>query len=223
MGSRGQEFDGTIVRLPLRSESSDISTNVVAATDLRTLLEVFIEEELSICLMFLRNLTSVEMLEIDDRGMRIQLAKSHIQRSQRVTQVVGGHPTISFTCNTRMSVLGSKENLERWVVQELAISLDVARSFLSKRRIKGNPTAILQKHKLDPSVAVAYPIAVAKQKKSNLGRLFTYLPLPIYTGFPVHIHALFALTQSRQNLFNVEEVGVVHGTDHRLVLCTIYS
>ena len=39
------------------------------------------------------------------------------------------------------------------------------------------------------------------------GRLFTFLPLPLKTGFPAHVHALFALTQSRQNLHNSGETG----------------
>ncbi|KAJ7175639.1 hypothetical protein C8R46DRAFT_850387, partial [Mycena filopes] len=39
------------------------------------------------------------------------------------------------------------------------------------------------------------------------GRLFTLLPLPIFTRFPVHFHAILALTQDRQSLRNIEEIG----------------
>ncbi|KAG8998067.1 hypothetical protein FRB94_007230 [Tulasnella sp. JGI-2019a] len=38
------------------------------------------------------------------------------------------------------------------------------------------------------------------------GKLFTLLPLPIVTGFPLHIHAIFALTSSRQSLRNQHDV-----------------
>jgi len=214
ISSRGKKLDGTIVRLPLRKESSDISTNVVDPAHLRTLVEVFIKEELNICLIFLRNLTSVEVHEIDNQGTRTQIADLHIERSKETTKVIGGNPSASFICDARMTAFDNK-TFERWVVQESAFSLEIVVSFLSKR-LKSKPNAILQKHKLQPNVAVAFPIS-ATQQKGEFGRLFTFLPLPIYTGFPVHIHALFALTQSRQNLFNVEEVGVVHGTDHRLV------
>jgi hypothetical protein len=220
IGSRGNELDGTIVRLPLRNESSDISPNVVEASDLCTLLDAFIEEELNICLMFLRNLTSVEVHQVDHQGNRTRLAESHIERSQKATKVVGGNPGASFTCDVTSTAFDNHKNSESWVVQELEFSLDTAAFFLSKR-LKGNPRTILRKHKLEPKVAVAFPISVAQQK-GDIGRLFTYLPLPIYTGFPIHIHALFALTQSRQNLFDVEEVGVVHGTDHRLIYLQIH-
>jgi sacsin len=213
ISSRGKKFDGTIVRLPLRKEFSKISTNVVQASDLRTLLEAFIEEELNICSMFLRNLTSVEVYEVDHQNKRTRLAESHIQRSQKATKVIGGNPSAFFTSDVRTTTFDNGENSERWVVHESEFSLDVAAPFLSKR-LQGNPRAILRQHKLEPKVVVAFPISVT-QEKVGIGRLFTYLPLPIYTGFPIHIHALFALTQSRQNLFNVEEVGVVRGTDHR--------
>ncbi|KAK0502390.1 hypothetical protein EDD18DRAFT_1048553, partial [Armillaria luteobubalina] len=50
------------------------------------------------------------------------------------------------------------------------------------------------------------------------GRLFTYLPLPIRTGFPCHVHGLFALTQSRQNLTNKTEIGIVRGSDDSVLI-----
>ncbi|KAA1478276.1 hypothetical protein DENSPDRAFT_741097, partial [Dentipellis sp. KUC8613] len=45
------------------------------------------------------------------------------------------------------------------------------------------------------------------------GLLFTYLPLPLKTGLPAHIHALFALTPDRQHLRNAEEIGLAEGFD----------
>ncbi|KIO16428.1 hypothetical protein M407DRAFT_86020 [Tulasnella calospora MUT 4182] len=42
-------------------------------------------------------------------------------------------------------------------------------------------------------------------KPTFSGRLFTLLPLPIFTHFPLHIHATLALTSSRQNLRNAQE------------------
>src|SRR5207302_963129 len=39
------------------------------------------------------------------------------------------------------------------------------------------------------------------------GRLFTVLPLPISTPFPIHIHGIFGLTRDRRNLIS-------HCSDH---------
>ncbi|KAF8804890.1 hypothetical protein BYT27DRAFT_7013500, partial [Phlegmacium glaucopus] len=41
---------------------------------------------------------------------------------------------------------------------------------------------------------------------------------PLETGFPVHVHALFALTQSRQHLRNSGETGIVLQADNHVVV-----
>ncbi|KIO21529.1 hypothetical protein M407DRAFT_80280, partial [Tulasnella calospora MUT 4182] len=58
--------------------------------------------------------------------------------------------------------------------------------------------------KLLPRVALALPVPHdgATSIPNFHGRLFTLLPLPIITGFPVHINAVLALVSSRQNLRN---------------------
>ncbi|KIO21520.1 hypothetical protein M407DRAFT_80296, partial [Tulasnella calospora MUT 4182] len=62
--------------------------------------------------------------------------------------------------------------------------------------------------KLFPHVALALPIPPdgATSIPNFHGRLFTLLPLPIITNFPVHINAVLALTSSRQNLRNYLDV-----------------
>ncbi|KAG7442183.1 uncharacterized protein BT62DRAFT_906721 [Guyanagaster necrorhizus] len=50
------------------------------------------------------------------------------------------------------------------------------------------------------------------------GHLFTYLLLPIYTGFSCHIHGLFVLTQLRQNLTNKIEIGIVHRSNDSILV-----
>ncbi|KIO19908.1 hypothetical protein M407DRAFT_82184 [Tulasnella calospora MUT 4182] len=61
--------------------------------------------------------------------------------------------------------------------------------------------------KLFPHVALAFPVpdATLSPTQTFSGRLFTLLPLPIITHFPLHIHAALALTSSRQNLRNADE------------------
>ncbi|KIO21523.1 hypothetical protein M407DRAFT_80303, partial [Tulasnella calospora MUT 4182] len=66
----------------------------------------------------------------------------------------------------------------------------------------------MSKDKLGRHVALALP--VPRDGASSItdfqGRLFTLLPLPIITGFPVHINAVLALVSSRQNLRNSMDV-----------------
>ena len=68
-----------------------------------------------------------------------------------------------------------------------------------------------------PDVSLAIPLSIATQAETG-GRLFTFLPLPLKTGFPTHIHAPFALTQSRQYLRNSGEAGIVSQADDQYVL-----
>jgi sacsin len=81
-------------------------------------------------------------------------------------------------------------------------------------RLGEDPRPILSKHKLLSEMAIAIPLSIL-HKEENAGRLFTYLPLPLKTGFPGHVHGLFALTQSRQNLNNGGEIGIVRGSEDR--------
>ncbi|KAJ3723890.1 hypothetical protein C8R42DRAFT_577934, partial [Lentinula raphanica] len=72
----------------------------------------------------------------------------------------------------------------------------------------------LQKDKLLPHVALAFPLS----KQNFQGHLFTLLPLPISTGFPIHIHGVFALTPDRQSLRNPEEMGIGLESRERLLV-----
>jgi sacsin len=47
--------------------------------------------------------------------------------------------------------------------------------------------------------------------RTTRGRLFCFLPLPIFTGFPVHVHALFGIDASRTNLRR-DSVGLASGS-----------
>jgi hypothetical protein len=84
-------------------------------------------------------------------------------------------------------------------------------------RIGRDARSVLEKHKLEPRIGLALPIGGSSPVDVRLGRLFTFLPLPISTLLPVHVNALFALTQSRQNLVNRGEIGVVKGSEDRFV------
>ncbi|EEB88370.1 hypothetical protein MPER_13829, partial [Moniliophthora perniciosa FA553] len=60
-------------------------------------------------------------------------------------------------------------------------------------------------------------LAIPTTGKFSAGRLFTFIPLPLSTGFPVHVHGLFALTPSRQHLRNNSEHVVKQSDDSVLI------
>lgn len=206
----GEPFSGSAFRLPLRTSASEISHKIVSPDEISDLLKDFAKEELNISLLFLRNVSSIEMYEISADGERTQIATATVDRTP--SQAHGQYEIQKVTIRTHLA--GSSEERE-WRIIHAPFSEAKAIHALSLR-LGGNPTTTLSQHKLSPVIDLAIPLN--SSNSVDVGRLFTYLPLPLRTEFPVHINALFALTQSRQNLRNAGEVGVVKKSDDQYVI-----
>ncbi|KAG7085716.1 hypothetical protein E1B28_003260 [Marasmius oreades] len=108
------------------------------------------------------------------------------------------------------------ERTASWLILSGDFSSQAASATLSKR-IGFDVTKALYNNKLLPKMALA--IQSGPTRVYDRGRLFTFLPLPISTAFPLHVHGLFSLTQSRQNLRNVgEKKGVAEGSNDHVLL-----
>lgn len=208
-GWKDTAFEGTVIRCPLRSIASKISAKIVCADEISELFHDFIKEELDISLLFLQNVTSIEVYEVDEQAKSTCIATSTISRSASSAYGDGS--------KTYKSIISSqgKQNERVWRLLHCPFSQEEAVVHLAKQQIN-NPSSTLKEHKLIPNVSLAIPLSIATQVETG-GRLFTFLPLPLKTGFPVHIHALFALTQSRQNLRNSGETGIVSQADDQYV------
>ncbi|KAF9446298.1 hypothetical protein P691DRAFT_733572 [Macrolepiota fuliginosa MF-IS2] len=207
---RGSYFDGAIFRLPLRTTPSQISTKIISPDEISDLLRDFAMEELDISLLFLRSVSSIEIYEISADGEKIEVARATIDRApmEKYAQYEIRKATI------QTFIADSSEGRE-WRIIHALFPEDGAVEALS-RRLGGDPTATLSQHKLSPTVDLAIPLDPSDS--TRIGRLFTFLPLPLLTEFPIHINALFSLTQSRQNLRNGGEVGIVkNSADHALI------
>ncbi|KAJ7262754.1 hypothetical protein B0H12DRAFT_1104316 [Mycena haematopus] len=215
---RHQDFPGSVIRLPLRKPGaqSSISSKAVHATEIRQLFEDFVREEIGISLLFLKNITSIEVHEVDAQGGRRRLAKSSIQKDELVSWSADGDRHTSFKCRVAVEtpLLGRVERA--WRIVHSYFPQAQSTSLLSLR-LGEDPRPVLSKHKLLSEMAIAIPMSILAQDESS-GRLFTYLPLPLKTGFPCHVHGLFALTQSRQNLNNGGEIGIVRGSEDSVLV-----
>ncbi|KAJ7475161.1 hypothetical protein B0H11DRAFT_2034382 [Mycena galericulata] len=216
--ARNQDFPGSVIRLPLRmpGAQSSISSKAVDATEIRQLFEDFVREEIGISLLFLKNITSVEVHEVDAHGDRRCLAKSSIQKSEGASWTTDKdrHTTLKCSVTVETPLLGHVE--KTWRIVHSFFPEGISTSLLAMR-LGQDPRPILAKHKLLSEMAIAIPMSILT-KEENSGRLFTYLPLPLKTGFPGHVHALFALTQSRQNLNNGGEIGIVRGSEDSVLV-----
>ncbi len=207
-------LDASIIRLPLRQEQteSEISKKVVTCDEVKQLLTDLINEEIDIAMLFLSHISVIEVMEVDDTGVQY-IGTTEIKRQH--ANPPDGKPEIVHEICSVFNHLGSGSSIhshrsQSWEIIRMTSSVESAVSLLSD--ILGCDVAPhLEREKLKPSVALALPMPLLPSRESP-GRLFTFLPLPLPTGFPLHIHSLFALTQARQNLWNGSERGLVKGT-----------
>ncbi|KAL0062525.1 hypothetical protein AAF712_010564 [Marasmius tenuissimus] len=208
-------IDGTAFRFPLRTDSgSKISSKIVKAEELKELLRKFVEEELDIVLLFLRHVRIIKIYLVDEDGTRTLHSRCEITRPE--PQQLGGEYRLG-SCEVTSEIAG-RANAETasWYILHGDFPAGGASKLLSDR-LKHDVSAVLQKNKLSPGMALA--IQRDRLEVLGQGRLFTFLPLPLATGFPVHVHGLFSLTQSRQNLRNTGEIkGVLESSDDRVFL-----
>jgi sacsin len=213
----GKAFQGTIFRLPLRTAASRISSEIVSSETISNLLEDFVREELNVTLLFLRNVTSIEIYEITDSGKRTRLATATIDRASSERHGCGDLRKVII----QTSISGSLEERE-WCIFRAPFSRVEAINAL-KERVNCEsqvPTTILTNHKLSPDVDLAIPLDCPTATK--FGRLFVFQPLPLDTEFPIHINALFALTSSRPNLRNAGEKGIVKGSEDEYAIYSLW-
>lgn len=196
-----EPFEGTIIRLPLRADEGNGIGSLVQPNSLHELLLEFISDELSIVMLFLRSVVSIEIREIDSYGNISTLATARVQRYSIDT---GG---VSTSTETRITVeyIGGGVSEATWCVVSRSEDADRYAKELSKRLDIHISTNQLRDRKLFPDVALAVPVDGAEHVGPNPGRLFTVLPLPIFTGLPCMINGIFAVTADRQHLRNPEE------------------
>lgn len=175
--------------------------------ELDQMLRDYIIEEMDVSLLFLDNLRTIEIWEAHGTN-KTRLAtwtksEKRVERQSEESQL-----------SIYDSVLSDGETKFSWRIVQTQNAEDEAKSRLSAQVGGETVNHVFEKHKLRPDMRIAYPLF---SDEYTSGRLFTFLPLPSKTNFPVHIHALFALTSSRQSLRNRNETGIVAGSDNEYI------
>jgi len=207
-GWDGQPFDGTVFRLPLRVEESELAPRTVLPQEVRTLFDDFLKHEINVSMLFLQHLRSINLVLIDAQGGVTDLACCTVS-------VLDSLPDGSIKKAVRTHIATRDPPLlsQDWIVKAWRYDEQEALQLL-KDRIPGLKKRIIEKNKLRPDVGIAFPL---NAKMAIEGHLFTFLRLPIPTGFPVHLHALFALLPSRAGLRWRSEKGIVEGSQDQCV------
>lgn len=195
---------GTIVRLPLRTKPSRFGNEPITVTQIQMLLQDFVTEEMDIVLLFLSHIKSVEVYTIQDGDVEPRFTFS-ASASQSGMYSDGAYTTSIRTITTTGPGIASVSRT--WRILHASHERNEAAEILSTR-LGYSVLSRMEKDKMTPEVALAIPTSQSSGDTLH-GRLFTYLPLPLYTAFPCHTHGLFALDTSRQNLRNSWEKGMV--------------
>ena len=196
-------FPGTVIRCPLRNAPSEISRQVVHGEIISDLFKEFIDQELEISCLFLKNIKCIEIYDITPTATS-SLATMTITR-------VPLHSTLSKATVELNRNQGSVK--KEWLIIEKSFPRDETVKILLQQPGYDitTVTRTLQGAKFSPEVKIAVDVT-----SEIRGRLFTHLPLPVFTGFPVHVHALFGIDTSRAHLRRAS-VGLTPGSQDQFV------
>ncbi|KAG8876541.1 autophagy protein atg9 [Tulasnella sp. 331] len=213
-------YNGTAIRLPLRlaaqAETSDIKNSPTSIASVRTMFDDFVNQELPVAMLFLKNITSISLFEVGDDGIKQPIGKGWIEHPETVVGYRNRNrgrekETSCYELTIQLEV-GETSRKQSWLLTQFVEDYDLAKTIMSNRtgrEVHDVGDAIVA-DKLLPHVALALPLpevgADSPPAYLQRGRLFTLLPLPIFTGFPAHLHSVLALTSSRQNLRNTIDV-----------------
>jgi hypothetical protein len=204
---RSKPFKGTIIRLPLRSAPSSIRDTIVHAAEIRELLVEFIKAEIDAALLFLSHVMSIEVYEIDDEGRKclVKVKKcvaDYLDYEIPHAKICATSTTKAHKCSVTIESSEAATSRTTWRVLFSSHSLETSQRILSDRLKFDQDSADLKNRlsseKLLPRVGLAIPLS--SQAAPRQGRLYTFLPLPLITGFPIHVHGLFALDSARRHL-----------------------
>ncbi|XP_030840841.1 sacsin-like [Strongylocentrotus purpuratus] len=199
------EEDFTVFRFPLREEASTLSENVWRPKEIRKLLQDF-ENAAFESLLFLKNITKISISEVTSSGaigsthaIKAEITPTECAKKNDFLRKVQDISSAEQDGSRKPEPAGviyqmklkGKGRDEDWVICQQVGSADTAEE------------NIMRKRKLLPVGAVA---ARLTDKGELKGTAFCFLPLPIATGLPVHVHGYFALDhESRRHLWEGSE------------------
>ncbi|PVF98748.1 hypothetical protein CPB86DRAFT_337923 [Serendipita vermifera] len=213
-------FNGAIIRLPLRTNKAAQTSKLVqkpsTIEDIEEIFTKFIEKELRVVLLFLSNLSSIELRIRDSNGHK-PLAIVQIDRENGIKLDDNNIYTKSVVTVTKEDDGTSTQNA--WNMFYGSVPEDKVAKALGQKLDRDVETTELSKEKMFPRVSLAFPVNSPNSANHNPYRmgLFTFLPLPIPTDFPCHIHAPFALTSDRQKLLNPHDERLPKSRDKLLI------
>ena len=204
-----QFYNGTLFRFPLRTEPSDLSKKNYTPEKVRQLFDA-LKNESSVILLFLKNIEEITLFETD--GSNIQKHVFTVRLSESCRQQVHEEKKSLLTHIKRLSegrITNTRLSLTLNVDEVAKKGKVVSRRWLVHHEIDAQDSVLRQLSSelgLLPWIGIAAPLDASERQalSSTGGRIFCFLPLPpdadAKTGFPVHVHGYFGLTDNRRGL-----------------------
>ncbi|KAI9812928.1 MAG: hypothetical protein M1827_004446 [Pycnora praestabilis] len=202
-----QPFNGTIIRIPLRTQSqadcSAIRKEHTTNVEVHSSMESFALEMRLTGLLFLKNVQEVTLFVDKEllastkviNGVEVKKQKQLIKQGLKDLSKDGKYSSRSFAFEMHVKHTSATEDLEQtFLIQHLFESDTGLSSWAASQ-------------KLFRWVALAAPLQNASAPTIS-GELFSVLPLHIPIKQPIHIHALFSISPDRARLHGPNDGSV---------------
>uniref|UniRef100_A0A1X7UXC8 Sacsin/Nov domain-containing protein n=1 Tax=Amphimedon queenslandica TaxID=400682 RepID=A0A1X7UXC8_AMPQE len=198
---------GTLFRFPLRTQSGLQSTELLDKTAFKKHISVSVMEEkltnwvneIEDALLFLNHIKKFSFYIIDDKHSSLKLSYEISISEEDQQQREGFHQKLlSFKTSKEPFIVTypiqltivkphNGEVTKRWLIQN------------GVGNLSKSPTEQLSLDRVQPKYGIAAPL---DRDTRIYGRVFCFLPLPVFTNLPVHVNGQFALNNNRRSLWN---------------------
>uniref|UniRef100_T1J5W4 Sacsin/Nov domain-containing protein n=1 Tax=Strigamia maritima TaxID=126957 RepID=T1J5W4_STRMM len=222
---QGASYPNTLFRLPLRDDEMAEKSKLCNRTyNMKRLLQNFAETR-NYVMLFLQHVETLNVRYLSSGGGSPQNAPT-VLSIRKVMQLI--HPNVepqeTFTNAVKRSInenlfvslhrcslvtmnITNNNNSENFmpIMENFGLSWIVQWSATAGEAYQLAATSENEDAGLMPAVAMAVCVKDVDNNKRKIetitGNLFCYLPLPIASGLPFHVHAPFALSSNRRHLW----------------------
>ncbi|CAG8459386.1 23598_t:CDS:10, partial [Dentiscutata erythropus] len=203
-----KKFNGTLFRLPLRTAESELSSQIVNPNDLKS--KIFENIQGSREMLFLRNIEQCSLHQMDETGNLDLIWEAKIQNINDIRELRISHSDKAKLYQLEMEICCrqnrfniNRKSSEIWLICTGEGDLiDKSKFGESSKEInlaaRGGVAALLSTGE-DKSLK-----ELKAEKFSSIpslkGKVYSYLPLPMFTSLSVHINGAFFLSSDRKNI-----------------------
>ncbi|XP_078511038.1 sacsin-like isoform X2 [Lissotriton helveticus] len=233
------DYNGTLIRLPFRTkedaERSKICDQSFDEEEIKELVDIF-QETSDNLIIFLKGVQEVtlgflppDMSSPDKHELQLKLCREQVQKfsisqdfllqkkQESVAAVLSGSNVVNVNGSTIIKVTGTQNITNKEKYYLLHSSFGIGESFQTfQENIDKNTRFSL------PEAGLALPLirnmSTGKWKPDMddfNGQVFSFLPLPIFSGFPFHLNGSFSVMSNRKSLWE----RTVKGDWNKSLLC----